>query len=79
MRASKAKLMVGYVLQPGPSRYTATMRKESKLGTAMKLSLVECARRLKPEERLAACVNLAKVGAEIQAAGRSRRTRSRKH
>jgi hypothetical protein len=35
---------------------------------------------MSPEERLAACVNLAQIGAEIQQAGEEhRRTERRKH
>jgi len=45
------------------------MRRKSAIGKAMKVSLVESARQLTPEQRLNACVNLARTGAEIHAAG----------
>ena len=53
------------------------MRRESAINLAKRLRLVETARRMSPEERLAACVNLAKIGAEIQQAGEEHRGKDR--
>jgi hypothetical protein len=54
------------------------MRRPSQIDRQKQARLLESARRMTPEERLLACVNLSRVAAEFQQAGqRHRRSRSR--
>jgi hypothetical protein len=46
------------------------MRGKSAIDHAKQTERIERARRMSPERRLEACINLSKLGAEIQRAGR---------
>jgi hypothetical protein len=52
-------------------------RRKSALGASMERSVIERARRLTPEARLSACVNLARIGAEIKRCAKRHREETR--
>jgi hypothetical protein len=50
--------------------YNGHMRRKSAIDRAKQHERIERSRRMKPEDRLLACVNLCSVGVEIQLAGK---------
>jgi hypothetical protein len=52
-------------------------RRKSALGASMERSVIERARRLTPEARLSACVNLSRIGAEIKRSAKRHREETR--
>lgn len=55
--------------------YTGAMRRRSSLDDAKRRDRIERARRMTPEQRLQACVNLSKLTAELRLAGERDRAR----
>ena len=66
-------ILEGFTSGPVPLRYNCFVRRKSAINRTKRLSLIERARRMTPEDRLVACANLAKVTTELQRAGKRHR------
>jgi hypothetical protein len=70
----KSRRVCGRQIVRRDTGYNVVVRKKSSIDREKQLERIERARRMTPEERLSACVNISRAVLELQLSGKQRRS-----